>query len=90
MHISLITPQVQQTICALRGRGLSLPLLLFVAGHQPVAFLAGQALHLLAPLDVLGGSRTVSDWATLLSHPNGGTLLTRHLLALEEPAEEGA
>lgn len=83
----LLTPTIQQTLHAVGERGLGLGALLFVAGHQPVAFLAGQALLLLAPLGVLWGSNALTEWARLLSDPDGGRLLHRSLLDVERRSE---
>jgi hypothetical protein len=54
---------------AMQRRQLTTPLYLFIAGHRPLAFYAGQLLHLLAPLALLGGWEGVNRWAELLSAP---------------------
>lgn len=51
-------------------RQLTTPLLLFMAGHRPLAFCAGQALYLVAPLAALLGWRAAGPWAELLSSPD--------------------
>ena len=45
--------------------------LLFLAGHQPLAFVVGQGLHLLAPVAMLAGAEHLDDLARLLSHREG-------------------
>jgi hypothetical protein len=50
-------------------RGLATPLLLLVASHRPLAFAAGQMLHLAAPLGALAGWTGLDGWAAALSDP---------------------
>jgi hypothetical protein len=50
-------------------RQAATPLLLFVAGHRPLAFFAGQLLYAVEPLGALLGLPTWSRWAALLSDP---------------------
>ncbi|RIK40184.1 MAG: hypothetical protein DCC55_15815 [Chloroflexi bacterium] len=45
------------------------PALCFLAGHRPLAFVAGQLLYLLEPLATLAGGSGLSAWAELLSDP---------------------
>jgi hypothetical protein len=53
---------------ALNRRGLTAPALLYLAGHRPLAFAAGQLLAVAAPLaSVLG--LPLMGWARLLSSP---------------------
>jgi hypothetical protein len=54
---------------------LATPLLLFVAGHRPLAFLAGQALYVTAPLGLLLGWDEITSWAELLSAPDAAQQL---------------
>lgn len=54
---------------ALAQRGLAAPALLFVAGHRPLAFAAGQLLAAAAPVAALLGLPQALDWARLLSDP---------------------
>ena len=56
---------------ALGRRGLAAPALLYLAGHRPLAFAAGQLLALAAPLAAVLGLRQTMDWAHLLSTPEG-------------------
>ncbi len=55
---------------ALQRRQLTTPVLLFIAGHRPLAFFAGQLLYLFAPLALLAGWEGVNRWAELLSDPD--------------------
>jgi hypothetical protein len=61
-------------------RQLTTPLLLFMAGHRPLAFFAGQALYLVAPLAALLGWRDAGSWADLLSAPDAMAALEAALL----------
>lgn len=61
-----------------RGR-LLLPALLLLASQRPLAFVAGQSLHLFSPLDMLLPDARIGMWAELLSHPAGPTALERML-----------
>lgn len=53
----------------LKERQLLQSALLFLAAHRPLAFVAGQGLHLLAPLSELAGMRGVSQWGEVLCDP---------------------
>lgn len=55
------------------------PGLLLLAGHRPLAFVAGQLLHVLAPTAALLGVSSLHDWATLLSDPRGAASLQQAL-----------
>jgi hypothetical protein len=72
-------------------RRLASSLLLFVAGHRPCAFLAGQAIYMTEPLcDLMGvpGSRTLAE---LLCRPDGFDAIAARLLisdAVEPDATE--
>lgn len=68
---TLLTPTIRQSIAALASRQLLTPALLYVAGHRPLAFLAGQGLFLAEPITAMLGIGAVSEWATLLSDPDG-------------------
>lgn len=79
-----LAPGIQKTVrwfhqSSFGASGLGLPALLFVAGHQPISFVAGQALYLLDPLGKLCGTTAISDWAELLSAPGGAHLLEQYL-----------
>jgi hypothetical protein len=73
-----------------------LPGLLFLSSHAPLAFVAGQALWLLSPFELLFPNANLGAWARLLSHPQAGASLKRlvdEALAHEtpprsEPADE--
>jgi hypothetical protein len=72
---------------ALQRRGLATPALLYLAGHRPLAFAAGQLLAVAAPLAAVLGAGGVMDWARLLSAPEGVDQLQAALHnAAEEPA----
>ena len=58
---------------------LSHTVLLFLAGHRPLAFIIGQGLHLFAPLAELVGFATAERFAHLLSQPEGITWLEQAL-----------
>jgi hypothetical protein len=60
---------------AIRRRQLATPFLLFLAGHRPLAFFAGQALHVTAPLGLLLGWGEIAGWADLLSAPDAAEQL---------------
>jgi hypothetical protein len=62
---------IEPLAAALERRGLAAPALLFVAGHRPLAFVAGQLLAVAAPLAAVLGQTRVMDWAHLLSTPEG-------------------
>lgn len=75
-----LPPAIRQTIDAMMQRQLGLPALLFVASHQPLAFVVGQGMHLVAPLALLWGITSWGAWATLLSHPAGPAQLEHYVL----------
>ncbi|MCC6454970.1 MAG: hypothetical protein IT328_08520 [Caldilineaceae bacterium] len=70
----------------LHRRQLTTPALLLLAGHRPLAFITGQLLYLLAPLGLLLGWESVTDWAALLSAPDGTQRLTARLTTLPAAA----
>ena len=57
---------------AARRRQLLAPLLLYVSSHAPLAFVAGQALYVVAPLAALLGWRAPQGWAGQLSLAHAG------------------
>jgi hypothetical protein len=63
----------------LHRRQLTTAALLLLASHRPLAFVTGQLLYALAPLGLLLGWESVTDWADLLSAPNGTQRLTAQL-----------
>jgi hypothetical protein len=87
-HCGRMTTMIDTDISATRPqrlfryigqRDLALPLLCFIAGHRPLAFMAGQMLYLFEPLAGLLGQSSVRAWAALLSDPAGPALLTQTL-----------
>ena len=74
-----LTPNIRSLIATIQKQEMILPLLLFVAGHRPCAFLAGQTLHLFSPMMDLVGLPGCRDWAELLSSRAGPELLESYL-----------
>lgn len=70
-----LTPAMRRTIEMLAQRKMLAPVLLYVTGHRPLLFFAGQGLALAAPLAGLLGSSTLDEWADLLIHPDGPVVL---------------
>lgn len=66
-----LATNIQQTIDGLARRQLTAPALLYLAGHRPLAFVAGQMLHIAAPIGGMLGFDALDSWATLLSDPQG-------------------
>lgn len=74
-------------ITLLARRKLVTPTLLYLAGHRPLAFAAGQLLAVAAPVAAILGQPAVGDWAALLSDPDGPAHLELALSGREtEPA----
>lgn len=48
-------------------RDLRAPVQLLLESHRPLAFVAGQALYVVAPLAALLGEPRVAEWAARLS-----------------------
>lgn len=67
---------LEQLTEAARQRQLHTPLLLLLASHQPLTFIAGQMLYALAPLCLLLGWEDVNGWAKLLSAPDANRRIT--------------
>jgi hypothetical protein len=63
----------------LQRRQLTTAALLLLEGHRPLAFVTGQLLYALAPLGLLLGWESVTNWAALLSAPDGPQRLTAQL-----------
>lgn len=80
---TLLTPSILNTIHLAQKRELRQPILLFLAGHRPLAFIAGQLLHLTSPLGAILGIPSIAEWATLFSDPKGPALLEQELSASE-------
>lgn len=71
-----LTTNLQPTIDRLAQRELIAPALLLLASHRPLAFVAGQMLHLVTPVGaMLGYGDALNSWAELLSAPQGPDLL---------------
>ncbi|MEM7535919.1 MAG: hypothetical protein AAF639_27310 [Chloroflexota bacterium] len=70
-----------QFIEQMTKRKMLLPALLFCLSHQPLAFLLGQSLHVIAPMTQLLGEQRLSTWADLLSDPNGPKTLLQSMEA---------
>ena len=79
------TFDLHHTADMLARRELLTPALLLLAGHRPLAFVAGQLLYGLAPVAALFGLAGCQDWARLLSHPHGAAQLQQ---ALEDAASD--
>jgi hypothetical protein len=73
------TVDLELTARALADRELLTPALLLLAGHKPLAFVAGQVLYGLAPIAALLGAQSLQAWAALLSAPDGPAQLQRAL-----------
>lgn len=76
-----VTSDLDRLARAAADRKLTTPLLLFLAGHRPLAFFAGQALYMAAPLVALVGGRRADAWADLLSAPDALHTIEMALLA---------
>jgi hypothetical protein len=74
-----LTPGILRMLQGLARRELSTAVLLFVAGHRPLAWLGAQALHLATPWADLLGLPGWADWATLLERPDGLLLIEDYL-----------
>lgn len=74
-----LTPAMRRTIKTLAQRRMIAPVLLYLAGHRPLLFVAGQGVALAAPLAGLLGAGALDDWATLLMHPDGPATLQQAL-----------
>ena len=79
-----LTPAMRRTIETLARRQMVAPALLFLTGHRPLIFFAGQGLALAAPLAGLLGAGELDDWAALLTHPEGPVVLHAALVEAEQ------
>lgn len=75
----LLTPSIRKMLTAARQKDMAVPILLFLAGHRPLAFVTGQLLYMGVPFCTPFGLESVQEWASLLSHPDGPTLLESEL-----------
>ncbi len=82
-----LSPFSQQLIHTCARRQLAGPLLLFVAGHRPLAFACGQTLYAMQPLAELLGVDACGELAADLSRPESARSLEAALLAAAGPAE---
>jgi hypothetical protein len=81
---SVLMPTDLELLAAtVQRRQLTTPLLLLLASHNPLAFVAGQLLYAIAPLGLLLGWESVTRWAALLSAPDA----TRRLTILLTPPD---
>lgn len=71
---------------ALARRGLATTALLFVAGHAPLALVAGHGLALVAPVAGVLGVSGLQRWAELLINPDAAQQIEAALLAAESEA----
>jgi hypothetical protein len=72
-------PNVEEVTALLHRRQLATPLLLLLASHRPLTFVAGQLLYLLAPLGALLGWEEIDTWAAMLSAPDAHARLSASL-----------
>jgi hypothetical protein len=79
MSVDTLPESVASSVNTLARYELAVPALLFLAGHRPLAFVAGQMLHALTPLGGLLGIDAMDDWAYLLSDPDGAAVLMEAL-----------
>jgi len=82
-----LSPLSQQFVNACARRRLAGPLLLFVAGHRPLAFALGQTLHVMHPLAALLGVDGCNARADDLSAPAGARRLETALARVAEAPE---
>jgi hypothetical protein len=66
-----LPPLLEEMAASLAQRQMLRPALLFLIGHRPFSFIAGQCLLLALPLGLLFPSWQLRTWADLLSHPQG-------------------
>ena len=71
MSEALLSPDTYRLIRRLAQHELALPVLCFLAGHRPLAFVVSQGLYLAAPLALLLGLQQWSAWAALLGSTQG-------------------
>jgi hypothetical protein len=75
----MMPTELEALATLVQRRQLTTPLLLFLASHQPLAFVTGQVLYVLMPLGLLLGWENIGDWAALLSAPDASKQLTASL-----------
>lgn len=64
-----MSPTIERVAQIAARHQFATPLLLFVAGHRPLAFFAGQLLYAVEPLGAIIGLPIWTHWAILLSDP---------------------
>ena len=84
MHSPFAELEERSLLTNLKRWRLSHTLLLFLAGHRPLAFVASQGLYLVTPLADLLGVPALDRFAQLLSQPEGIRWLEQ---ALQEERE---
>lgn len=85
-----LPPRLEEMAIFLTQRQMLRPALLFLIGHRPFGFIAGQCLLLALPLGLLFPSWQVRPWADLFSHPQGMDRLERCLRTYIDPPHPSA
>lgn len=83
MNRDQLPPTTEHLLQTIAQRNMALPVLCLVASHRPLAFVTGQLLYLVAPLAALLGQPICSEWAALLSHPQGIKLIEERLTKMQ-------
>ena len=78
-------PALRQMADTLAHFEMALPALMLVAGHRPLAFVAGQLLHVMSPAAALLGLPQCGQWAALLSDPAAADKLEQILAHVAQP-----
>jgi hypothetical protein len=81
---------LEEMALSLAQREMLRPVLLFLIGHRPFGFIAGQCLLLALPLGLLFPAWPLRTWADLLSHPQGVDRLESYLRAYIDPSMPSA
>ena len=68
---------LEQLTATVESRQLTTTVLLLLASHRPLTFVAGQLLYALAPSCALLGWDQASAWADLLSAPDANQRLSQ-------------
>ena len=77
---------VQQIAQAIARRRMATPALLFLVSHRPLGFVAGQLLYSLQPLADLLDVSACTEFAAILSAPDGAGRLAAALTETETPS----
>lgn len=84
IDLSLSTDKLHSQAERIQQRQLSTPLLLFLYGNQPLAFVCGQCLHFITPmLNLISPNQAWHQWANLFSSTTGMDDLIRSLEEVE-------